>query len=111
MNDKLIGKKCSKCGFQMLNPSFSCPSCGSSDLVEYSFGGKGQIYTYTVVMVGFGHLASRAPYVLAIVELEEGLKILTIIEDIDKDKVSIGNIVTFKKMEEGTGPIFSAEVT
>jgi uncharacterized OB-fold protein len=111
MNNTLMGKKCGSCGFQMLNPSFSCPSCGSSDLIESSFGGRGHIYTYTVVMVGFGHLASRAPYVLAIVELDEGLKILTIIEDVDKDKVSIGNIVRFKKMEEGTGPIFSPEIT
>lgn len=108
MNESLIGKKCNSCGFHMLDPSFSCPNCGGSSLEEFSFSGKGKIYTFTVVMVGFGHLASRAPYVLAIVELEEGLKILTIVEDVEKEKVMIGDFVEFKRKEEGTGPIFSS---
>ena len=108
MREELIGKKCKTCDFQMLDPSFSCPNCGSSNLEQFTFSGKGKIYTFTLVMVGFGHLASRAPYILAIVELEEGLKILTIVEDLDKDKVFIGNSVQFKRSEEGTGPIFTS---
>ena len=102
----LTGKKCKACGFSQLEPGFSCPSCGHDELDSIQFGGEGSIYTYTVVMVGFGHLAARAPYILAIVELKEGLKVLTIVEDLDTEKVTIGLGVKFKKMEEGTGPIF-----
>ncbi|MCB1176477.1 MAG: OB-fold domain-containing protein [Leptospiraceae bacterium] len=102
----LKGKSCSSCGFHMLNPSFICPNCGSDSLNEFDFDGSGKIYTYTVVSVGFGHLVDRAPYVLAIVELKEGLKVLTIIEDIDQKTVDIDKEVKFKRMEEGTGPIF-----
>ncbi len=102
----LNGKQCGSCHFYMLEPSFICPSCGSGDLKNHSFEGEGVIYTFTVVMVGFGHLANRAPYVLAIVELKEGLKILTIVEGADKDSVKIGDRVKFKHIEEGTGPIF-----
>jgi uncharacterized OB-fold protein len=102
----LKGKHCGDCGFYMLEPSFICPNCGSSSLSDFQFAGNGSIYTYTVVSVGFGHLAKRTPYVLAIVELQEGLKVLTIVEDIDINTVSINQPVKFKKMEEGTGPIF-----
>ncbi|HMZ60588.1 MAG TPA: OB-fold domain-containing protein [Leptospiraceae bacterium] len=105
--EKLVGKKCNSCGQHMLNPSFACANCGSDAIDVFEFKGTGEIYTFTVVMVGFGHLAPRAPYVLAIVSLEEGLKVLTIVEDLDKDKASIGIKVKFKRWEEGTGPIFT----
>ena len=100
------GLKCNSCGFSMLEPSFSCPNCGSEDLSPTEFSGEASIYTYTVVHVGFGHLASKAPYVLAIVELKEGLKVLTIVENVDKDKVAIGDKVKFLKWDERKEPIF-----
>ncbi|MCB1142160.1 MAG: OB-fold domain-containing protein [Leptospiraceae bacterium] len=103
---ELNGKTCTSCGFLMLDPGFCCPNCGSDHLENYKFDGNGKIHTYTVVMVGFGHLANRVPYVLSIVELKEGLKILTIIEDIDIEKVKIDQSVKYKRYEEQTGPIF-----
>lgn len=104
----LKGKKCNACNFLMLEPSFSCPSCGSESLTDTEFTGEGSIYTYTVVNVGFGHLAAKAPYVLAIVELNEGLKVLTIVEDTNLETVSIGDKVKFKHMDERKEPIFQA---
>ncbi|MCX7998771.1 MAG: zinc ribbon domain-containing protein, partial [Leptospiraceae bacterium] len=55
----LKGKKCESCGFYMLEPSFACPNCGTDNLSDYSFNGNGSVYTFTVVHVGFGHLANR----------------------------------------------------
>jgi uncharacterized OB-fold protein len=104
--ETLNGKHCNSCNFYMLDPSFICPNCGSEDLHNYEFKGVGKVYTYTIVMVGFGHLAKRAPYALVIAELEEGLRVLTILEDVDVNTVKIGDPVKFKRMEEGTGPIF-----
>jgi uncharacterized OB-fold protein len=100
------GKKCNSCGFNMLNPSYSCPNCGNDSLQDVILSGDGSIYTYTVVNVGFGHLAKKAPYILAIVELTEGLKVLTIVEGGDTTKVSIGDKVKFLKWDELQEPIF-----
>ncbi|MCE9501934.1 MAG: OB-fold domain-containing protein [Leptospira sp.] len=102
----LNGKKCNSCGFHMLNPSFACPSCGSDALSDIVFDGSGKIYTFTVVMVGFGHLAEKAPYVLAVVELKEGLKVITIIEGLDGGHAKIELPVKFKRTDEKSGPIF-----
>lgn len=104
--EQLKGKKCSSCGFETLEPSFCCPNCGHDELNEVIFEGSGTIYTYTVVHVGFGHLAERVPYVLAVVELKEGLKVLTIVEDIDINKAAINLPVKYKRTEEKVGPIF-----
>jgi uncharacterized protein len=108
MSETLKGKKCNSCGFAMLEPSFCCPSCGSEKLVEMTFNGKGSIYTYTVVHVAAGHLVKRVPYILAVVELQEGLKVLTIVDNLPIDQVAIGKPVVFQGMEEGTGPIFTS---
>ena len=57
-------------------------------------------------MMGFGVLATRVPYVLAVVELNEGLKLLSIIEDIDQTSIKIDLPVKYKRIEENVGPIF-----
>ncbi|AOP35275.1 hypothetical protein A0128_16355 [Leptospira tipperaryensis] len=108
----LKGKKCNSCGFQMTEPSVACTSCGSSETSEIQFSGKGKIYTYTVVHVGFGHLAKRAPYVLAVVELEEGIKTMGLLEGEVSgvsvtESVKIDLPVRFLKEESGTGFIFT----
>ncbi|MBM9501128.1 OB-fold domain-containing protein [Leptospira sp. 201903071] len=108
----LKGKKCNSCGFRMTEPSVACTNCGSSETSEIQFSGKGKIYTYTVVHVGFGHLAKRAPYVLAVVELEEGIKTMGLLEGEVSgvpvtESVQIDLPVQFLKEESGTGFIFT----
>ncbi|EQA38798.1 PF01796 domain protein [Leptospira inadai serovar Lyme str. 10] len=107
----LKGKKCASCGFEMTEPAVACTRCGSDSLQEKVFSGKGKIYTYTVVHVGFGHLASRAPYVLAVIDLEEGPKTMGILEGRSEGKpvtesVRIDMPVTFDRTEPKTGSIF-----
>ncbi|WP_061222482.1 Zn-ribbon domain-containing OB-fold protein [Leptospira weilii] len=108
----LKGKKCDSCGFQTTESLIACSQCGNSKTSEIQFSGKGKIYTYTVVHVGFGHLARRAPYVLAVVHLEEGIKAMGILEgEISgvpiTESVKIDLPVQFQRDEPETGFIFS----
>ncbi|AXR59658.1 Zn-ribbon domain-containing OB-fold protein [Leptospira mayottensis] len=105
----LKGKKCDSCGFQTTESLISCSQCGNSKTSEIQFSGKGKIYTYTIVHVGFGHLAQRAPYVLAVVELEEGIKAMGILEGEVPvtESVKIDLPVQFQRDEPGIGFIFS----
>ncbi|WP_078128289.1 Zn-ribbon domain-containing OB-fold protein [Leptospira alexanderi] len=108
----LKGKKCDSCGFQTTESLIACSQCGNSKISEIQFSGKGKIYTYTVVHVGFGHLTQRAPYVLAVVELEEGVKAMGILEGEVSgvpvtESVKIDLPVQFQRDEPGTGFIFS----
>lgn len=69
---------------------------------------QGKVYTYTIVYVGFGHMAERAPYVLAIIALPDNQKITAVLEDVtDFSLVKIGLPVRFKKSDEKIGPIYT----
>ncbi|EMO88992.1 Zn-ribbon domain-containing OB-fold protein [Leptospira noguchii] len=108
----LKGKKCNSCGFQTVETTIACTRCGSSKTSEIQFSGKGTIYTYTIVYVGFGHLSKRVPYVLAVVELEEGIKTIGILEGKISgipvtESVKIDLPVRFQKDEPGIGFIFN----
>ncbi|MDI7196661.1 Zn-ribbon domain-containing OB-fold protein [Leptospira santarosai] len=107
----LKGKKCDSCGFQTTEPLIACSQCGNPEISEIQFSGKGKIYTYTVVHVGFGHLAQRAPYVLTVVELEEKIKTMGILEgEISSvpvtESVKIDLPVQFQRDEPGIGFVF-----
>jgi len=67
---KLLGLKCRKCGEYTAPPKINCLNCASSDLEVVELSGKGTVRTYSVIRVApEGH---QAPYVVALVELEEG---------------------------------------
>jgi uncharacterized OB-fold protein len=71
--------------------------------------GKGEVYTYSVVARGpFDDV--EAPYVFAIVELEEGVRLATNIVGVDPADVRIGLPVqvTFQKRGDVTLPMFTA---
>ncbi len=107
MSEALKGLECGSCGFKHPEGISVCPRCGSAELKEFDSSGKGEIYTYTVsTFVPAGRHKHRAPYVIAVVETEEGMRLSTIVDDADVEKVKIGDKVVFDKIEEGTGPLF-----
>ncbi len=68
---------------------------------------SGIINTYTIVYVGFGHMADKVPYVLAIIEFPSKDKITAVIEDVtDFNSVKIGMSVALKRTDEKIGPVF-----
>lgn len=70
IDGKLLGLKCLDCGENMIPPGASCVACGSSRLEINSFSRIGIIRTFTVIRVA--PLNFRVPYVVAMVELEDG---------------------------------------
>lgn len=87
---ELVLQRCGRCGTLRHYPRALCPSC-LSDAVEWlRASGRGTIYTFTVThqnqAAGF---RDALPYVLAYVELEEGVRLLTNIVDCAPDAVRI----------------------
>jgi len=82
---------CQSCDESIFYPRVNCSACGSVDLETTNASGRGTVYTYTVARRathrGFSEVV---PYVIAIVELEEGPHVTTNIVDCDPDTVSIG---------------------
>ncbi|MGE5594734.1 MAG: Zn-ribbon domain-containing OB-fold protein [Hyphomicrobiales bacterium] len=69
---------------------------GADDVLEWvEVSGRGTVYTYTVARRPTGpQWANDGPYVIAIVELEEGPHLTANIIDCDPDQVRVGMPVT-----------------
>ena len=91
---ELYVQKCRNCGSLRYYPRALCPTCCSTDTEWLLSSGRGTVYTYTVT---YQNLAAgfrdELPYVLAYVELEEGVRVLTNIVGCAPDQVQIGMLV------------------
>jgi hypothetical protein len=86
-------------------PRHLCTTCGSDDLPWGAVTGRGTVFTYTVARrPTHPGLADSVPYVIAVVELEEGPKLTTNLIGIDPDDVEIGLSVqaTFEDVGDAT---------
>ena len=68
---------CTACRAFHFYPRAICPQCLSSDLEWRPVSGRGRLVTFTVVHRGPRDFPLGAPYVLAIVELDEGPRLMT----------------------------------
>lgn len=94
---RLAGQKCKECGRINFPPKAVCKYCrkGSAfDLVD--LGGRGKVYTYTIV-AGPGappefreEAAVKGSYPVAIVELDEGPRVVAQLVDCDPAAVAVG---------------------
>jgi hypothetical protein len=107
----LIGSKCSECGKVFFPKRVICPECRRrGKLEDIKLSGKGKIYTYSVINTPTDEFKTLAPYVVAIIELEEGTKITSQIVDCDPEEVEIGDEVevVFRKIrKEGNDGVIS----
>lgn len=99
----LIGTKCGNCNTVFFPPRSVCPKCRRMGKLEpYKLRGRGKIVSYCTVHVPADGFEDAVPYVLAIVELEEGPRITAQITDCNPDSVKIGDEVevTFRQIRE-----------
>ena len=94
---RMIAHKCEKCGGVNFPPKGVCKHCNaSSDFEEIQLSGRGRIHTFTLIGAGgappeFADQERAAgSYPVAIVELEEGPKVIAQLADVDPNEVSIG---------------------
>ncbi|HVT58343.1 MAG TPA: Zn-ribbon domain-containing OB-fold protein [Thermoanaerobaculia bacterium] len=100
---RLEGSRCQACGALCFPARELCGACRGRDLVPYRFSGRGTIFSYAEVAQpprGFA-----GPYLVALVDLEEGVRLTAQLTDVDLDEVRIGmpvEMVTRRLQERGT---------
>ena len=101
-------QRCTKCSKLRHPPGPSCPECGSLEWDTVTATGRGTVYSY--VVPHYPQVPSfEYPYVVVLVELEEGVRLVSNIIDIDPPDVAIGMPVevAFTKVDdELTLPLF-----
>lgn len=86
---KLLGLKCKRCGKITVPPKMACQECGETDLEIVEMNKRGKIMTFTQVNVAPEGRENEVPYVIALVELEEGAWIMGNLIDIDPSKATM----------------------
>ena len=88
---KLMIQHCNECNANIFFPKKVCPECWSESLTWIESSGKAKIYTFTVMMdMVEPKFAGDLPYVLAMVDLDEGIRMTTRIVNCEPGDVVIG---------------------
>ena len=85
---RLEVQRCNACGQHWFPPSASCPHCLAADFAWTPVSGKGKVYSFVVFhRVYHPAYEGEVPYVVALVELDEGPRMLTNIVGVPVDQV------------------------
>lgn len=83
---KLMLVKCSQCGTHRLPGRERCLDCWSTESEWAQASGKGKLYTYGIMHQKYHPaFAEETPYNYALVELDEGPRLVTNIVDCEPD--------------------------
>lgn len=87
-NHRLEIPHCNACGHYWFPPSRSCPNCLASDFTWTQVSGNGKVFSFvTFHRVYHPAWEGDVPYVVALIELEEGPRLLSNIVGIAPDQV------------------------
>jgi uncharacterized OB-fold protein len=92
-NHKLAIQSCKSCGNKQWFPRAWCLECGSRKLEWAEVGGRGTVYSYTIIRQVIGNVPAfqrDIPFVIALVELDEGPRMYSNIVGCKPDDIKIG---------------------
>ena len=99
-------QRCRSCRRHVFYPRSLCPHCGGLDLEWVTVSGRGTVYSFTVVHRAPAEFQAEAPYVVALVELEEGVRMLTRLIDVEPSAVRVAMPVEVTLRGEPRLPYF-----
>lgn len=106
---RLVVQQCSRCGLFQYPPDIACRYCQSEELQFTDVGGRGVVYSFATYVRSF-MAGFDAPYVLALIDLEDHpeVRIMTNLVDTPLESIEIGLPVevTFEDRGEWVVPQF-----
>lgn len=109
---RLVIQQCVQCGKFRHYPQPMCPACHSMEAGWHEIGGKGVVHSWTIthqtVIPGF---AEQVPYVVATVDLPEGVRVAAPLRGVAHERLRIGLPVSLIFEKDGEGrwmPAFTA---
>jgi uncharacterized protein len=109
---RLMLPKCEDCGKPFFYPRVLCPFCHSRRITWIQASGKGKLYSFEIAYQNFNPAYKiKPPYVFAMVELEEGPRLMSNLVNIEPDpkavKCDMPVEVVFEKLTDDiTIPLF-----
>ncbi len=109
---KLMLPKCNDCGAAFFYPRILCPHCHSRNVGWIQASGKGKLYSFEIAYRTFNPAFKvEAPFILAMVELEEGPRMMSNLINIEPDPAVVKcdmpvEVVFEKQTDEVTLALF-----
>ena len=92
-------QRCSGCGAAVFYPRVVCPFCGGANLAWETSSGRGVVYATTAV-----YRRDADPYNVALIDLEEGFRMMSRVEGVPAEEVEVGTKVILRMDREGDDP-------
>ncbi|NYT84484.1 Zn-ribbon domain-containing OB-fold protein [Pollutimonas harenae] len=90
-------QRCKACERHQFFPRVLCQHCGSTDLAWVTPSGKGQVYSFSVIR---RKPDSGGDYNVALVDLDEGVRLMSRVDGVSPDAIHIGMAVSAKVLNE-----------
>jgi len=99
---QLVFQRCKDCATWVHPPRPACPKCRSFEKEWVPSKGKGTIYSWVTYMES-PHPAFKTPYSVVLVELDDGVRLISNMVDTKPEEISIGMPVevVFDDIAEG----------
>ncbi len=76
-------QRCKDCNKPYFYPRYFCPRCLGTNVEWFKTAGRGKLHTYMINHRGPPSFAAETPYAIAVVELDEGVRMMTNIHGIE----------------------------
>jgi uncharacterized OB-fold protein len=84
-------QRCNNCSHWVFYPRANCSQCLSPDLEWREVSGRGKLYTFTIARRPTApQFQDEVPQMLAVVELDEGVRITSTLVDVDETAIKVG---------------------
>jgi uncharacterized OB-fold protein len=86
----LLGVRCRRCGHYQFPASTTCSACSADDVEPVRLSSAGTLWGWTTVHTAPPGYEGPVPFGFGVVELPEGLRVITRIEATDVDTLRFG---------------------
>ncbi len=91
-------------------PRELCPKCWSSDVEWFPISGNGELYSWSIVRIApTPALKDKVPFVVCLIDLEEGVRVFSRLVEVEHEQVEIGMplAISYEKVtDDVTLPLF-----
>ncbi len=87
---RILGSRCRQCGEKYFPTRSNCPRCSATDLEGVTLSSTGVITNYTVVRQTAPTWKGPVPYIIVVVQLDDGGKVTTHLIGSQPEEVRVG---------------------
>ncbi len=107
LDRRVLGyQRCEACSRAVFPPRWRCPHCHAAALSWHHSDGRGEVYSATQL-----HPRDESAYAVVLVDLDEGFRMMSRLDDVGAEPVAIGDRVrvTFVEVVDQVQPFLARE--